>query len=49
MSPRILTTAPIVTELPLALEPVEPDPFLLGLALAPQIAPGTRRLSRRGS
>jgi hypothetical protein len=49
MSLRILTTAPIVTELPLALEPVQPDSFLLGLGLAPAIPPGTHRLPRRGS
>jgi hypothetical protein len=47
MSLRVLTTGPTVTELPLALEPVEPDPFLLGLT--PLNAPGTRRLRRRGS
>ena len=47
MRPRILTTAPLVTELPLALEPVEPDPFLFGLAPSPPIAPGTRRAPQR--
>jgi hypothetical protein len=49
MSLRILTTGAIVTELPLALEPVHPDPFLLGLALTPAIPPGTHRLPRRSS
>ena len=38
-----ITSPFAVSEQPLQLEPVVPDPFIAGLTLAPEAAPGPRR------